>query len=54
MHDSPGLVILQRDENRVKFDKEVDKEVTIWCVSDPGLFIFRISTRFALHSPEES
>jgi hypothetical protein len=50
MHDSPGLVILQRGENRVKFSKEP----VLKCVSDVGLFIFRISTRFALHSPDES
>jgi len=50
MHDSPGLVILLRGENRVKFGKEA----ALSCVSDLGLFIFRISTRFALHSPEGS
>ena len=50
MHDSLGLVILQRGENRVKFGKEA----ALKCVSDVGLVIFRISTRFALHSPEES
>ncbi len=50
MHDSPGLVILPRGENRVKFGKEA----VLTCVSAVGLFIFRISTRFALHSPDES
>lgn len=50
MHDSPGLVILQRGEKRVKFGKEP----ALRCASDVDLFIFRISTRFALHSPDES
>jgi len=47
MHDSPGLVISPAGENQVKFGKE---PALRWV----GLFIFRISTRFALHSPEES
>ena len=50
MHDSPEVVISQRGEKRVKFGKEP----ALICVSDVGLFIFRISTRFALHSPDES
>jgi len=50
MHDSPRLVISQRGEKRVKFGKEA----TFTCASEVGLLILRISTRFALHSPEES
>jgi len=50
MHDSPGLVTLQRGEKRVKFGKEP----ALTCPSAVGLLIFRISTRFALHSPDES
>jgi len=50
MHDSPQLVIWQRSEKRVKFGKEA----TLRCVCDVGLLILRISTSFALHSPDES
>jgi len=50
MHGSPQLVIWQRGEKRVKFSKEA----TLGCVSEVGLLILRISTSFALHSPDES
>ena len=48
MHDSLRLVISQRGEKRVKFGKEA----TFTCASE--VLTLRISTRFALHSPEES
>jgi hypothetical protein len=50
MHDSPELVILQRGENRVKFGKEL----AFRCVSTVESVSLKISTRFALHSPDES
>jgi len=50
MHDLPELVISKTGENRVKFGKAA----ALICVSEVGLLVLRISTRFALHSPEES